>query len=263
MKHLSRLLIVLGVTALVLIAEDFWVKKPYTDWSEKDAAKLLSNSPWSHDVSLSSPSVDPGVGSANGGGRGGGRSGTGENPGGNGMNDPSSGAGPGGGGMGGGGRSARGGGMGEAGQGGGGGGASMTLHVRWQSALPIREALVVTKLGHEKADSDQAKKFVEQTIPYYVVAVVGLPPGLVARMRDENLPELAKVTTLVRKDKDPIAAESAQKLPGEPGVAFLFPKTAAIGLDDKEVEFVSKVGTIEVKRKFKLKDMVIGDKLEL
>jgi len=258
MKHMSRLLIVLGVTALVLIAEDFWVKKPYTDWSEKDAAKLLTSSPWSHDVSISSPSVDPGLGSANGGGRGGGRSGAGENPGGNGMNDPSSGAGPGGGG----GRGGRGGGMGEIGQGGS-GGASMTLHVRWQSALPIREALVVVKLGHEKADSDQAKKFVEQTIPYYVVAVVGMRPEMVARMRDEHLPELAKVTTLVRKDKDPIAAESAQKLPGEAGIAFLFPKTTAIGLDDKEVEFVSKVGPIEVKRKFKLKDMVVGDKLEL
>ena len=262
MKHLSRLLIVLGVTALVLIAEDFWVKKPYTDWSEKDAAKLLSNSPWSHDVALSSPSVEPGVGSASGGGRGGPRSGAGENPGGNGMNDPSTGSDSGIGG-GGGGRGGRGGGMGEANRGQGGGGAGMTLHVRWQSALPIREALVVTKLGHEKAESDQAKKFLDQTLPYYVVAVVGLPPGLINRMRDEHLPELAKVTTLARKDKDPIAAESAQRLPGEPGIAFLFPKTAAIGLDDKEVEFVSKVGTIEVKRKFKLKDMVIGDKLEL
>ncbi|HYL75025.1 MAG TPA: hypothetical protein VEU96_12520 [Bryobacteraceae bacterium] len=261
MKHLSRLLIVLGVTALVLIAEDFWVKKPYTDWSEKDAAKLLNNSPWSHDVALSSPTVDSGVASASGGGRGGPRSGAGENPGGNGMNDPSTGADGGIGGGGGGRRGGGGGGMGEINR--GQGGASMTLHVRWQSALPIREALVVTKLGHEKAESDQAKKFLDQTLPYYVVAVVGLPPGLVARMRDEQLPELAKATTLVRKDKDPIAAEGAQRLPGEPGIAFLFPKTAAIALEDKEVEFVSKVGPIEVKRKFKLKDMVIGDKLAL
>lgn len=254
MKHLSRLLIVLGVTALVLIAEDFWVKKPYTDWSEKDAAKLLTNSPWSHDVVVGSgPSVDP---SAGGGGRG---SRAGENPGGVGMNDGGSGAG---GGMGGGGRSGRGAGMGEI-NGGGGGGGSMTLHVRWQSALPIREALVVSKLGHEKADSDQAKKFVEQPMPYYVVAVVGLRPEMIARMRDEHLPELAKITTLVRKDKEPIAAESAQRLPGEPGIAFLFPKTAAIELEDKEIEFVSKVGPVEVRRKFKLKDMVVGDKLEL
>jgi hypothetical protein len=165
------------------------------------------------------------------------------------------------GGMGGGG-GRRGGGMGEAG-GGGGGAPSMTVHVRWQSALPIRQALVVNKLGHEKADSEQAKEFIGRTIPYYVVAVVGLPANMAARIPDDQLAELAKTATLVRKDKDPIAAESAQKLPGEGGVAFLFPKASAITLDDKEVEFVSKVGRLEVKRKFKLKEMVLADKLEL
>ena len=42
--------------ALVLLAfamatpvfgDDFWVKKPYTDWSKNDCQKLLENSPWS------------------------------------------------------------------------------------------------------------------------------------------------------------------------------------------------------------------------
>jgi hypothetical protein len=252
MKYLSRFLFALGCTALVLIAEDFWVKKPYTDWSEKDAAKLLVNSPWSHDVVISGGPTPEMAGGGTG------RRGTaaGENPGAVGQNagDMSGGGGGGGAGRG------RPGSMGE--MGGGGGAPSMTVHVRWQSALPIRQALVVNKLGHEKADSDQAKQFVGQTIPYYVVAVVGLPVNMTARIPDDQLAELAKTATLVRKDKDPIAAESAQKMPGE-GVAFLFPKTAAITLDDKEVEFVSKVGRLEVKRKFKLKEMVLADKLEL
>jgi hypothetical protein len=264
MKHLPRLLVALGITALVLIAEDFWVKKPYTDWSDKDAAKLLTNSPWSHDVVLNMGAGDSGRGG--GGRRGGGNSAsTDGNPmGGGGVGSPN-------GSMatpsmdsGGAGTSRNRGGGGGDGQGVGGGGApSITLHVRWQSALPLREAIVVAKLGHEKAASDQAKKYLGQAMPFYIVAVVGLPAGMAERMRDDQLAEVAKGAILVRKDKDPITAESAQKIQGEAGVAFLFPKTAAIALDDKEVEFISRVGTLEVKRKFKLKDMVRGDKLEL
>ena len=77
MKHLARFLILLGCTALVIIAEDFWVKKPYTDWTEKDAAKLLQNSPWTHEVSISAgPTSEP----TSGGGSGGrGRRGGGDN----------------------------------------------------------------------------------------------------------------------------------------------------------------------------------------
>ncbi len=139
----------------------------------------------------------------------------------------------------------------------------MMVRVRWQSALPIRQAIVLTQLGPEKADSDQAKKFLNQVSTEYVVAVVGLPPAL-DRVPDEQLNQLAKSATLQRKDKDPIEAGSVQRIPGEKGsVAFFFPKTSAITLEDKEVEFVSKVARIEVRRKFKLKDMVVGERLEL
>ena len=46
-------------------------------------------------------------------------------------------------------------------------------------------------------------------------------------------------------------------------VYFSFPKTDAITLEDKDVEFVSKVGPMEYKKKFKLTDMVVGGKLTL
>ena len=45
---------------------------------------------------------------------------------------------------------------------------------------------------------------------------------------------------------------------------FLFVScTKSITLDDNEVEFSSKLGPFEVKRKFKLKEMTIAGKLEL
>src|SRR5262249_9747757 len=115
----------------------------------------------------------------------------------------------------------------------------------------------------EKADSDQAKKFLAQEIPGYLVGIVGLPANM-PQMPAERLNEMAKTSvSLLRKDKDPIAAESAIPSPKDKAVYFMFPKTSPITLEYKEVEFAAKVGRIEVKRKFKLKDMMIGDKLEL
>ena len=251
-----RLLAGLTCAALLLGGEDFWIKKPYTDWSEKDASKLLKNSPWAHDVSISLGS--PAMGGGGGSGRR--RSGGG---GGNGMGDPV--------GASGGGASAD---MGSnVGAGRAGGGTmedtqlttpSVVLGVRWQSALPVRQALVVSKFGPEKADSEQAKNFLNQTVTNYVVGIIGVPPAF-ARGSGEGLPELAKLVSLVRKDKEPIVAEKAQASQQPKGVDiyFLFPKADAITLDDKEVEFVAKLGRIEIRRKFKLKEMVVGEKLEL
>jgi len=260
MKHLPRFLFALGCTAFLLVAEDFWVKKPFTEWSVKDATKLLQNSPWSHEVAVGAGGggIDGAGASGGSGRRGGGGAGANGDMGGigaAGTDTPS-------GGGGGGGR--RGGSPGYPSETGGGpGGASMMIHVRWQSAMPIRQAIVLTQLGREKADSDQAKKFLGQVANEYVVAVAGLPPAL-DRVPDEQLNELVKGASLQRKDKDPIAATAVQRIPGEKGsVAFFFPKTSAIALEDKEVEFVSRVARIEVRRKFKLKDMVIADKLEL
>ena len=255
MKHLPRILFALGCAAFLLVAEDFWVKKPFTEWSVKDAAKLLQNSPWSHEVSVGGAMPVEG-GSTGGGRRGGGGMGGNNDMGGMSTGGVDTAAGGGGG---------RRGGAGYPSETGGvqGGGTSTLVRVRWQSALPIRQAIVVTQLGPEKADSDQAKKFLNQVSDQYVVAVVGLPPAL-DRVPDEQLSQLAKGAMLQRKDKDPIAAGSAQRIPGEKGsVAFFFPKTSEITLEDKEVEFVSKLARIEVRRKFRLKDMVVGDKLEL
>ena len=54
--------------------------------------------------------------------------------------------------------------------------------------------------------------------------------------------------------------------PGPAGtltVVFGFPRTDPITLDDKDVEFVTTLGTPEVKQKFKLKDLVVNGELEL
>ena len=247
----ARWFFILATTALALFADDFWLKKPFTAWSGKEATKLLTNSPWSHSVVFGGGAVDePG------------RAVSGGNPAAIPSDDSMTGAAIGAGGP------ANPGPRPEGNRGSGERGAGrtavpITVHVRWLSALPVRQALVIARLGREKLDSEQATKFLEQSPGYYVVAVAGLPPQMAAALSEDRLAALAKTAMLSRKDKDPITAESAQRLTDEPGVAFLFPKTPAITMNDKEVEFVSKAGAIELKSKFKLKDMTVEGKLEL
>src|SRR5207237_528642 len=145
----------------------FWLKKPYTDWGTKEAAKLLENSPWARQVSVGIRGPDM---SMDGGGRGRGR-----NRGGAPMGDMTAA------------NSAEAGlpDSGSRGRSGSqmesqiasmtGGGASILVTVRWQSALPVRQAIVVTKLGREKVESDDARKFLSQVLPGYVVGLIGLP----------------------------------------------------------------------------------------
>src|ERR1041385_2324335 len=98
MNRLSFALAALVCTVTLLFAEDVW-KKPFTDWSEKDANKLLQNSPWAHEVSVSL-----GGGMGGGGGRrqrGGGSMGEAEGVGGSGGGSRGGMAGGGGAGMGG------------------------------------------------------------------------------------------------------------------------------------------------------------------
>ncbi len=54
MKKMAGLFLLFG---FVLVAADFW-QKPYTEWSEKDTAKMMTDSPWSKSgrhVSMSGP----------------------------------------------------------------------------------------------------------------------------------------------------------------------------------------------------------------
>jgi hypothetical protein len=128
---------------------------------------------------------------------------------------------------------------------------SMTLTVSWRTALPLRQAI-----AKKKSEAD-AKKLIYEPQKYYAILVTGLPGRGGAEMKEM----LMKNTSLNIKGKEPIAPEDIQS--GGTAAMFLFPKTVAIDLDDKEVEFSTKLGQTIVKTKFKLKDMVFNGKLDL
>jgi hypothetical protein len=70
---------------------------------------------------------------------------------------------------------------------------------------------------------------------------------------------------LKRKGKDPVSPARMAMTQGDEGmtVLFLFPRTAEITADDKDVSFETAAGPMAIKAKFNLKDMVYDGKLAL
>ena len=135
------------------------------------------------------------------------------------------------------------------------------LVIQWQSAQPIRQAMVRGRIEQGGTVDPEAQAFLDQSAPGYVVVVTGLP-GQFGRLTPEALMAEAR---LERKGKSPIVPAQAQPQRAERGVTivYLFPKDDAIVLEDKEVEFITEVGDVTIKKEFKLEDMVFNDQLEL
>jgi|SRR5579871_1417748 len=247
-KALKTAILLAFPAALTLWAAEVWQTKPYTDWTDKDIQKIMSDSPWAKKLSVALPmSGGPGGGpippstTGSTGGRGGGRSGP-QGTAASGGGDP-----------------------GIAGDVQLGTGVPETvLLVRWRTALVVNEALAKSKYGADAGTSPDAKKMLEPEPKYYVIWINGLP----ANLRPQNAEAkqaMLKDSVLNPKDKNSIPAEDIQ-FAGQGRATdffYLFPKSAALTADDKEVEFVTKLGKTAIKAKFKLKDMEINGKLDL
>jgi hypothetical protein len=246
MRRIIFLSLALLLTTSVFLAEDFWIKKEYMQWSDEEVKKLLSNSPWAKDVYVNAPmSAIYGRGQRTAATE---ASGT----------DAEAGGGGGGGGRG----RGRGGGGGAAGGGGGTAEQMVVLNISWRSALPMRKAVVRSRLGVGAAVPPEAQQVIDRNEDVYVIVVTGVPNPMAGAV--QNRADVEK-TTLRAGKKDPIAAREVSVQPHRQTVdlVYAFPKTATITADDKEVEVVVKLGQIEAKRKFSLKDMVYNGKLEL
>jgi hypothetical protein len=241
---------ILALLAMVLSAADFWISKPFTEWSEKDARRLIDNSPWAKQLGAGANAMPN-----NNGGNG--RRG---NPT---MIDPdNAGAGPAGD-------------ITDAGAAGGRrghGGAddvntqeTTTLVIRWQSALPVKQALVRIKYGSEAGTAPSAKKFLETDDNVYVIAVTGLTDAMMRGLPEKIKQDLKERTTLSAKGKENIAPSDVQitRVGRVSDVYFLFPKTTPFTVDDKDIDFAARFPTTFVRQRFHVKDMVVNGKLDL
>jgi hypothetical protein len=244
--------------AVCLWAADFWQAKPFADWNDKDVQKMITNSPWAKSISvaMSGPTASmPGGAVAGAGGDG---------------TDPAKPISEGGGGRGGRGGAAA---VTPA----GGGGASGDVVLRWQSALPVKQALARVKYGAEATTSTEAKEALDRQETAYVIVASGGALRSAFRGDPEAIRKaLIDQTRLSVKGKEPLkpadvqvgtsGAGGARGRGGPPPaieIYFLFPKSTPLTVDDKEVEFATKIGDLALKNKFQLKNMVFNGKLEL
>jgi len=247
LKKLSTLLF---LCALCMWAADFWTTKPFTDWNDKEIQKVLTDSPWVGKITVSTPgggggAPPPADGGGGGGGRGGGGGGGGR---GGGPQGDSGGADSGG-----------------AGGFGGGGGGGATVTLLWQTALPVKQALVKRQYAAEAGTSPAAKAMLDREEKFYVLTLIGVPGNLLAATQGNQKAVLLDMTALTVAGKPPLKPVDVQVSSGRgPGtVSFLFPKTTAFTAEDKEMEFSSRFDKTPVKHKFKLKDMVFNGKVEM
>lgn len=245
--------------AAVLIAADdtpappppAWATKQVATWSQDDAKQVLTDSPWSKSVI---PSIIRGSQSSNASspGQGGmGRRGS------IGMGIP---------------------GMGYPGGGGGGGGRrgnypppvnnddadrdtpdkAPQLTLRWESALPVREAELKTRDENAPTLEDES---------HYALAVYGIPASMLLGDSKQIADEAKKKTTLSRDGKKDMKPTSVQVLRREDGpvVVFLFlkPKKEEITKGDRRVEFDTQIKRLSVTQSFYLEDMTYQGKTEL
>ena len=217
-----------GAAVLSAWAKDFWNEKKAADWTDDEIQQILNKSPWAKDAAIFDSAAHKGLSTAprtaGAGRRNGGRTAT------SGSAAPLPGY-P----------------------------ANWKAIVRWESALPVREAVKAAK-----------NKDAEEN---YIIALIGDIPGVGVPSdddepaeRQQKMDNLKENTRLERRD-DPLELQRVKIAPKTPlsqaGTLFYFSRVLPIVPEDKQVTFVTKVGPLEVKCKFTLRDMLYRGNLEL
>jgi hypothetical protein len=221
----------LGVLALpgAAFAKDFWNERKPEDWTSAEVKELLTKSPWAKDASITDNGQIGGMGNARGAATRRTRSGTGQA-----------------------------------------GGTESTpaakiqwkAIVRWESALPVQEAL--------KSAAPKDGPLIKDVKEFYVLNVIGNLPSAVSSsdgsQDSASMQYLREVTKLehkgdqVRLTRVELAPESALS---PAGTLFYFSRMLALMLKDKEAMFSTKIGPLDLKCKFTLGDMLYRGALEL
>jgi hypothetical protein len=130
--------------------------------------------------------------------------------------------------------------------------------LRWQSALPVREAL-------KAQPSPDFEKF-------YILNMVGDVPSIGATPDEDPSQRAARFETLKQVTKlehkgDEILLSRVEVAPKNDlslaGTLFYFSRGLALRVEDKQATFSTKLGPIDVKCKFTLRDMMYHGSLEL
>lgn len=260
-----RIFIHLSILALAFVAA-IWASQPWdkapADWTPAEITRVLTNSPWAQETSATivdpydaiepTPAPLPGAKEA-------GIAGPSTGPrwdGGVGHNR-----------------------MGRL--------PTVPITVRWESATPIREALRLSASTNPAGDSVMAKPAVDTTSAY-VITVIGLVQGgkYRAQGNPNQPPEVSSSDGADGKKLEPgdpegileafmqysrlrasgiadIHPENVKLDPATGAVHIFFPRAHPLERRQKEVQFITHLGSLNVSTKFRLGSMTRRGQLEL
>jgi hypothetical protein len=130
------------------------------------------------------------------------------------------------------------------------------LTLRWESALPVREAVL-------KARDVTAPTLDDED--HYAIAVYGIPRGMLkddSKGIAEDLKRQALLKRESKKDTRPSSVEILLRDDG-PVVLYLFPKSAEFDWRDHKIEFDAQMPGLKFTQAFSFDDMTFHGKLEL
>lgn len=130
------------------------------------------------------------------------------------------------------------------------------LTLRWESALPVREA--------ELKARDVAAPTVDDE-DHYAIAVYGIPRGMLkddSKVMADDLKRQAVLKREGKKDTKPSSVEILLRDDG-PVVLYLFPKSAEFDWRDHKIDFDAQLPGLKFTQAFSFDDMTFHGKLEL
>ena len=130
------------------------------------------------------------------------------------------------------------------------------LTLRWESALPVREAELKAREVAAPALDDE---------DHYAIAVYGIPRAM---LKDDSkiVAEDLKRQALIKRDgKRDVKPSSVQILLRDDGpvALYLFPKSAELTWRDHKIEFAAQVPGLKFTQAFSFDDMTLHGKLEI
>jgi hypothetical protein len=229
-----RTLAICLVIVPILSADDTWKTKRAAEWSEAETKQVLTASPWGVMVTPEIKKVNerqPGNrGGLNVGGLGAGIPGAVRHPRGQPTQDPNENNKD----------------IPETG---------LSFNVRWESALPIREA--------ELKARETAAPDVDEN--HYAIAVYGLPTRLAkpdAQSLGDHLKGQASIKREGQKELKPTGVQVIQR-ENDLVIVFLFPRTKEITAKDTRADFEAQIGPYLITQSFHIDEMTYQGKTEL
>lgn len=218
----ARLLIFPIVIAAFLWADEPWKTKRVADWTDQETKQILNDSPW---AVMTTPSIKKEEKKVHAGAMGVGVPGIGrhrsEQPAQETAAAPDS---------------------------------QLVLHLRWESALPIREAeLKAREINAPVVDEDR-----------YGIAVYGIPSHFMKDPQNagDRLKGQAAIKREGQKDLKPAHVDVIVRDDGLV-IVFLFARTKEISASDSRIEFNALIGPYQISQQFHVDQMIYQGKLEL